>query len=112
MARWADNMSEIEAKVMHELYGQLISLKPNGWSVVQGDNELVMRPANRMLGKFSITISPKKSGFNYCLSFFSPSLNHWDGYEYFETSQDNELMLDWALNKIEVELERQNRRSV
>jgi hypothetical protein len=82
----------------------LRSIRPDGWSVVQGDRELVMRPAERALGKFSVTVSPARPGFKFCLMFFSRSLNHWDGHEYYDPAQDNAAaMVDWALAKLEGE---------
>ncbi len=39
------------------LYDSLRRVRPLGWSVVYGENEIVVRPADRSIGKFSITFT-------------------------------------------------------
>ena len=52
--------------------------KPEGWSVVLGSNEIIVRPKDRTAGKFRISLYKR-----YCVSFFSHELNYWNKYKYF-----------------------------
>ena len=55
-------------------------IKPPGWSVVLGSNEIFVRPADRTAGKFSITFIRDK----VCSAmFFSRELNYWNKNKYF-----------------------------
>lgn len=108
MARWADDLSDTEATSMRGLFDQLISLKPDGWSVVQGDREIIIRSADRGLGKFSVTIFHSE----FRIAFFSPSRNHWDGDSHFLSTQDCAgTMLEWAEGKLEAERIRRSNNS-
>ena len=100
MARLADDLSEAEANALGALFVQLKSFKPAGWSIVQGDRELVIRPYDRGLGKFGVTIFRSR----FRIAFFSPSLNHWDGDSHFDFTEDCAgPMLKWAQTKFETE---------
>ena len=99
MARWADNLSSEEQAQLMALLRRLLSVKPTGWSCLGGDRELILRPGDRSLGKFSITVSVPTS--RICMSYFSPSLGHWDGREYFPFVPDSaEAIVSWAQTKI------------
>ena len=82
MARWADYPTPTQANAMQSLFQLLMATKPHGWSVVRGDRELVIRPADRTVGKFSITT------FNdeFHVAFFSRQLNHWRGNRRYPVS--------------------------
>ena len=55
-------------------------IKPEGWSVVLGSNEIIVRPKDRTTGKFSISFVPNEQ---CCVTFFSRELNHWNKTKYF-----------------------------
>lgn len=108
VARYADLLSEQEQCVMRALFRRLVASKPRGWSVVVGDRELVVRPANRLLGKVGITIVRTKPEPAFCVSFFSPAVNRWSGSAYFPLSADSAgLLLDWAIARVATEGEAQ-----
>jgi hypothetical protein len=113
MARFKDELSTVEAAAMRKLFVQLKLLRPFGWPVVQGTRELILRPSDRELGKFSITVSPAQNGLKFCLCFFSRSINYWDGSTYFDQTEDiaND-MLNWALRELRVEQTRCDNNSI
>ena len=56
-------------------------IKPQGWSVVLGSNQIIVRPIDRTTGKFSITFVQEK----LCSAmFFSRELNYWNKTKYFD----------------------------
>jgi hypothetical protein len=56
-------------------------VKPEGWSVVLGSNEIIIRPKDRPTGKFSITFVRD----DICSAmFFSRELNYWNKSTYFK----------------------------
>ena len=63
------------------LTNELRHIKPKGWSVVVGLNGLVVRPKDRMTGKFHISFV---SADKCCAAFFSRELNYWNKYKYFD----------------------------
>lgn len=66
---------------LYELKALAVDLRRNkaeGWSVVLGSNEIIVRPKDRTAGKFSITL-----GKLCCVSFFSRELNYWNKGKYF-----------------------------
>jgi len=106
MARWADYPSEEEKALLLALRGRLIAEKPRGWSAVCGDRELILRPADRSLGKISVSVAAPRPEPACYVGFFSPSLNHWDGHEYFALSADSAgAILEWAQKRLAREAE-------
>ena len=95
MARWADDLDEHEEQAMAAVLDRLVQLKPRNWSVVRGDREIVVRPEDRDLGKFSVTIygsAPRLRG-----AFFSRSLGRWAASEHFSPDHEGaKAFLDWA----------------
>lgn len=81
MARFADQLTDDERIGLRALFAELRRTKPSGWSVVEGDRELVVRPTERHLGKFGITVIRSRS--ECAVRFFSRQRNHWIGREYF-----------------------------
>jgi len=106
MARWADHLSEEEEVLLLALLRRLVAEKPRGWSVIRGDRELILRPASRSVGKLSITVAVSRAEPTCYVSFFSRSLNHWDGHEYFALSADSAgTILEWAQERVAREIE-------
>lgn len=77
MANWAD-LLDVESRVrLRQLAHDLRSRRYRGWSVtVSDENEIVVRPEDRSVGKFSITCSQGE----WQLAFFSRPLNQWSLY--------------------------------
>jgi hypothetical protein len=69
---------------LNALADHLRQIKPQGWSVVISENEVVVRPEARGIGKFSITVVREDK---FCAAFFSRELNIWNKRRYFELSQ-------------------------
>lgn len=104
MARWANKLTKVEATGLHTLFDRLSSVRPDGWSVIQGDRELIVRPGDRSLGKFNVTVSSANTGFNFRLGFFSRSLNHWHGHEHYDAAQYNtSSMINWMQHMLKAE---------
>lgn len=77
MARWHDATDEQAQARLRQLARQLRQQRPRGWSVtISDENEIVVRPENRDLGKFSITQCPA----GWTLAFFSRALGYWSLY--------------------------------
>ena len=55
-------------------------IKPEGWSVVLGSYQIIVRPKDRTTGKFSIYFLDEKC----VVSFFSRELNIWNKGKYFK----------------------------
>lgn len=61
---------------LKNLADDLRVIKPQGWSVIFSRNEVIVRPEDRTLGKFSITTSVREEEFS--AAFFSRELNIWN----------------------------------
>ena len=70
---------EDPANDLKTLGEDLRRMKPEGWSVVLGAYEIIVRPKDRTAGKFSITLREE-----CCVMFFSRELNIWNKSRYFE----------------------------
>lgn len=79
MLKWQDPLSPQAEKSLQMLASDLRSIKSRGWSVVLSKNEVIARPPDRKLGKFSIMVIGKR----VCVSFFSRQLNFWNKHKYF-----------------------------
>jgi len=83
MLKWQDPLSQkIEIK-LKTLADHLRKIKSQGWSVIFSENEIVVRPGRRAIGKFSIAIV--RDG-RFSISFFSRELNIWNKRKYFEAN--------------------------
>lgn len=66
---------EDPANELDTLAEDLRRIKPEGWSVVIGSNDIIVRPKNRTTGKFRISfVSNEKCS----VMFFSRELNYWN----------------------------------
>jgi hypothetical protein len=96
LARWVDQLTSEEEGFLTSLFGKLKRLKPRGWSVVKGAREIVLRPADRLLGKFSVICWSRGRVY---VTFFSRSANHWAGGQDFAVENEVNLreIVDWML---------------
>ena len=69
------------ANELKTLAQDLRSIKADGWSVFLGDNQIVVRPKDRTIGKFRIRFVPHEK---CSVMFFARELNYWSKSEYFE----------------------------
>jgi hypothetical protein len=95
MPWWIEEWRPADHAAMRALLGALKQGKPRGWSVVIGQNELVLRPADRGLGRFGIT----RSGSNLLrIAFHDRALNHWNGSHQVPADDPNAAaaLLSWA----------------
>jgi hypothetical protein len=86
MRKWQIALPDQVEFRLKELATDLRRLKAAGWSVVFSRNEIIVRPKDRALGKFTITPVGKAQ---VVVSFFSRELNIWNKHKYF----DNEASL-------------------
>ena len=80
MLRWQDPLSQEMEVMLNALAAHLREIKPQGWSVVFSENEVVVRPEDRTTGKFSITAVREGQ---FCVAFFSRELNIWNKRDSF-----------------------------
>ena len=73
-------MNDDPSNALKTLAKDLRRIKAEGWSVVLGSNEIIVRPRERLIGKFSITFVRDE----VCSAmFFSRELNYWNKCKYF-----------------------------
>jgi hypothetical protein len=82
MLKWQDPLSDQAESNLQLLASDLRASKPKNWSVVFSKNEVIVRPPDRKIGKFSITVV----GEQFCTSFFSRQLNIWNRREHFRVN--------------------------
>jgi len=106
MARWADNPTTEEASVLASTFQALLRSKPRDWSIVQGDGELVLRPPQRRLGKFSITVATPGPAVTLFVQFFSRRQGHWAGDRRLAASDMDAArsIMAWAEERTALEL--------
>jgi hypothetical protein len=76
-------MTELIETRLKILADNLRRTKAEKWSVVLSGNEIIVRPKDRTLGKFSITFGRE----DVCnVSFFSRALNYWNKGKYFHVN--------------------------
>jgi hypothetical protein len=94
MARWADPFNDEALNRMRPLLLELGCVKPVDWSVVWGDREIVVRPSDRSLGKYSITYSNDRG---FCVGFYSKARGQWLDRQTFsaETAGSVAEILNW-----------------
>ena len=83
MLKWQDPLSQQMETELKTLADDLRMIKLQGWSVIFSENEVVVRPEDRTIGKFSIT-SVREGQFS--IGFFSRELNIWNKRKYFEAN--------------------------
>lgn len=79
MLKWLDPLSPQAEKNLQMLASDLRAVKSRGWSVLLSKNEVIARPPDRKIGKFSIAVI----GERVVVSFFSSQLNIWNKSKYF-----------------------------
>lgn len=105
MARWADYPSAEEASALSEAFDALLRATPQGWSVVRGDRELVLRPPQRHVGKFSITAHTMDTQVVVRVAFFSQRRGHWAGQANIGNESDVAgSIMTWAEERLTFEL--------
>jgi hypothetical protein len=82
MLKWQDPLSNQMDEKLKMLARDLRAIKPRGWSVIFSKNEVIARPENRTIGKFSITLVME----HFSVAFFSRELNYWNKWENFEVN--------------------------
>jgi len=96
MARWASELSAEDAEHMSLLFRQLLRMKPRGWAVGRGHREIVIRPPERSLGKFGITLHrPDEGTPKLCAAFFSRCRNIWSERAYFAVGSEAAGVVTW-----------------
>lgn len=83
MLKWQNPLSQQTESELKTLADDLRIIKLQGWSVIFSENEVVVRPEDRTIGKFSIT-SVREGQFS--AGFFSRELNVWNKRKYFEVN--------------------------
>lgn len=86
---------------MRALLDRIIAGKPPGWSAVLGDRELVVRPEDRSVGKFSVTVSPGRDP-TFRLAFFSATQGRWDARDYYFplSGESAKPIVAWAVSRL------------
>ena len=80
--------------------------KPEGWSVVLGVGEIIVRPQHRATGKFGISFL--RSGV-CTAAFFSRELNYWNKRKYFNSDVSLAVSLnEWMTSAAAEPLNREN----
>lgn len=83
MLKWQDPLNEVIDNRLRALAEELRRIKPEKWSAILSANEIIVRPRDRALGKFSITFVRDEL---CAVSFFSRELNYWNKGKYFEVN--------------------------
>jgi hypothetical protein len=94
MAWWVEEWRAPQLATMRALMREMKHRKPRGWSVVMGERELVLRPADRCLGRFGITL---RQGM-LRIALHDHQLNRWTGsHEVPADAPDAAVqLLSWA----------------
>jgi hypothetical protein len=104
MLKWQDPLSQEMQIALNALAEHLREIKPRGWSVVFSENEVVVRPEDRTIGKFSITAVRKDQ---FSAAFFSRELNIWNKREYFEVNRAVAVHIkEWMQSEVDDPLKR------
>src|SRR5437879_3691113 len=86
-----------EATGFRSLFEDLKRSKPQGWSVVWGDRQIIVRPEDRELGKFSLTPSTSEQVY---VCFFGRPENSWTAAEHFPASGSATSILTWMKDRL------------
>src|SRR5438132_4363212 len=82
---------------LHALFQDLKRQKPQGWSVVWGEAQIIVRPADRAVGKFFLAQSDAKDVY---VSFFRHTANCWTDSESFNVQAGGEPILNWMVAQV------------
>jgi len=94
------------ANELKTLAQDLRRMKPEGWSVVLGLNDIIVRPKDRTMGKFSIRFVRA----DLCSAmFFSRELNYWNKSTYFKFNVSIAASItEWMVSAAAEPLKREN----
>lgn len=81
-------------------------IKPEGWSVVLGLNQIIVRPKDRTTGKFGVAFARNE----VCsVMFFSRELNYWNKSKYFNPDVSLAAsIIEWMVSAAADPLKRDN----
>jgi hypothetical protein len=98
MLKWQDPLNQQTETDLKKLADDLRVIKTQGWSVIFSENEVVVRPADRTIGKFSIT--SVRDG-QFAAGFFSRALNIWNKRKYFEANGSTAVRVkEWMESEV------------
>jgi|SRR5215813_12588431 len=104
MLKWQDALNEQTERTLESLANDLRAIKMQGWSVVFSENEVVVRPEDRMIGKFSLT-SVREGEIS--IAFFSRELNIWNKRKNFEVNETTAVRVkEWVESEVANPLKR------
>ena len=104
MLKWQDPLSSYMETRLKILADGLRVIKPQGWSVILSRNEIIVRPKDRTLGKFSITSVREEE---ISVAFFSRELNIWNKSKYFSVNDSIALNVkEWMESEVADPLKR------
>ena len=104
MLKWQDPLSLYMETRLKILADDLRVIKPQGWSVILSRNEIIVRPKDRTLGKFSITSVREEKFYT---AFFSRELNIWNKSRYFSDNDSIALNVkEWMESEVADPLKR------
>jgi len=104
MLKWQDPLNQQTERTLKNLADDLRVIKLQGWSVIFSENEVVVRPRDRTIGKFSIT-SVRNGQFS--IVFFSRKLNIWNKRKYFEVDDSTAVRVkEWIESEVADPLKR------
>lgn len=95
MARHSDDLTDQQSLQLGVLFDDLCKRKPKRWSFVKGLREIVGRPDNRRIGKFSIRFGVITST-EITIGFFSQDAKLWKEWMHCPSSSVDEMLL-WML---------------
>src|SRR5215203_27506 len=94
----SQSLREEREPKLRALADELRQIKPEGWSIVFGKDEVVARPKDRAIGKFSIVYLRHNI---FTVGFFSRGLNIWNKrHDFAEGPNIASLIRDWMSGAI------------
>ncbi len=94
----SQSLREEREPKLRALADELRQIKPERWSIVFGKDQVVVRPQDRTIGKFSIIYLRHNI---FTVGFFSRELNIWNKRKDFaEEPNVSSLISDWMLGAI------------
>jgi hypothetical protein len=85
MPRWLGSLSNEQLHALNQVFKKLKAHAPERWSIVKGESGLVIRPADRRVGKFSLT--PSTDG-GYYVAYYSQRKARWTNEAHFSVNDD------------------------
>ena len=98
MARHSDDLTDEQLRQLDFLLSRFCNLKPKHWSFVKGLREIIGRPDERGIGKFSIRFGTITST-EITIGFFLRQANVWKEWAQFPPSAFEE-MLEWMVKVV------------